>query len=95
MSASEWFGEITNPESIAAITAAATAISGIVYTFGRVFIKLYKDVKSGKKTLLDAFKEGFQKGQESVIQIESEIKKLDMDSLKKKKSDKKSNRNSK
>lgn len=94
MSASEWFGEITNPESIAAISAAATAVSGIIYAFGKVFIKLYKDVKSGKKTLLDAFKEGFQKGQESVIQIESEIKKLDMNSLNKKKSDKKNNKSS-
>lgn len=89
MGASEWFGEITNPESIAAISAAATAISGALYAFGKVFIKLYKDVKSGKKTLLDAFKEGEEYG----LKLAKEIKQLDEKLVEAKKSDKKSKKN--
>lgn len=85
MSASEWFGTITNPESIAAIGAAATALSGAIYAIGKTFIKLYKDVKSGKKTLLDAFKEGEEYG----IKLAKEVEKLNLKPTEEKKGDKK------
>lgn len=85
MSASEWFGEITNPESIAAITAAATAFSGVVYAFGKVIIDLYKKWKSGKLTLVEAFKQG----EEHILELQKKIKSLDAEKTDDKKGNKK------
>lgn len=85
MSASEWFGEITNPESIAAITAAATAFSGVVYAFGKVIIDLYKKWKSGKLTLVEAFKQG----EEHILELQKKIKSLDIEKQEDKKGNKK------
>lgn len=85
MSASEWFGEITNPESIAAITAAATAFSGVVYAFGKVIIDLYKKWKSGKLTLVEAFKQG----EEHILELQKKIKSLDTEKTDDKKGNKK------
>lgn len=89
MGASEWFGEITNPESIAAITAAATAFSGVLYAFGKVIIDLYKKWKSGKLTLVEAFKQG----EEHILELQKKIEALKYSKQEDEKSDKKFKRN--